>query len=79
MISSDMKNKENEKMMLSAQGDKVENKIEEIIGIKEEVREDIDGMIRDNNQKFIQFYGDTDRIKEKSKFIFFYKNKRVTI
>ena len=65
MISSDMKNKENEKMMLSAQGDKVENKIEEIIGIKEEVREDIDGMIRDNNQKFIQFYGDTDRIKEK--------------
>lgn len=78
MISSDMKNKENEKMMLSAQGDKVENKIEEIIGIKEEVREDIDGMIRDNNQKFIQFYGDTDRIK-KSKFIFFYKNKRVAI
>ena len=65
MISSDMKNKENEKMMLSAQGDKVENKIEEIIGIKEEVREDIDGMIKDNNQKFIQFYGDTDRIKEK--------------
>ena len=65
MISSDMKNKENEKMMLSALGDEVENKIEEIIGIKEEVREDIDGMIRDNNQKFIQFYGATDRIKEK--------------
>ena len=31
------KNKENDKMMLSAEGIKVENKIEEVIGIKEEV------------------------------------------
>ena len=59
------KNKEKEKMMLSAQGTKVENKIEEIIGIKEEIREDIDGMLRENNQKYIEFYGTTDRIEEK--------------
>ena len=59
------KNKENDKMMLSAEGIKVENKIEEVIGIKEEVREDIDGLMRDNNQKYIQFNGITDRIKDK--------------
>ena len=56
---------QNKKMMLSAQGVKVEKKIEEIIGIKEEVREDFYGMLRDNNQKYIQFRGAKDRIKEK--------------
>ena len=56
---------ENKKMMLSAKGIKVENKIEEIIGIKEEVREDIDGMLKDNNQKYMEFYGATDRIRDK--------------
>ena len=59
------KNKENDKMMLAAEGIKVENKIEEVIGIKEEVREDIDGLMRDNNQRHIQFSGFTDRIKDK--------------
>ena len=58
------KNKVDNKMMLGAEGVKVENKVEEVIGIKEEVREDIDGLMRDNNQKFIQ-YCFTDRIKEK--------------
>ena len=65
IIFSHTKNKEIEKKMLSAIGTKVEKKIEEIIGIKEEIREDIDGMLRDNNQKYIQFYGTTDRIEEK--------------
>ena len=65
IIFSNIKNKENEKMMLSAKGIKVENTIEEIIGIKEEIREDIDGMLRDNNQKYMEFHGTTDRIKEK--------------
>ena len=59
------KNKENDKIMLSVEGIKAENKIEEVIGIKEEVREDIDGVMRDNNQKFIQFNGFADRIKDK--------------
>ena len=58
------KNKVNNKMMLGAEGIKVENKEEEVIGIKEEVREDIDGLMRDNNQKFTQFNCFTDRIKE---------------
>ena len=58
------KNKVNNKMMLGAEGIKVENKEEEIIGIKEEVREDIDGLMKDNNQKFTQFNCFTDRIKD---------------
>ena len=53
----------NEKMMLAAEGIKNTNKFEEVIGIKEEVREDIDGLMRDNNQKYILFHGFTDRIK----------------
>ena len=65
IIFTNTKNQGNKKMMLSAQGIKVENKIEEIIGIKEEVREDIDGMLKDNNQKYVEFHGATDRIKEK--------------
>ena len=65
IIFSVAKNKENEKMMLSAEGIKVKKEIEEIIGIKEEIREDIDGMLRDNNQKYMEFHGTTDRINEK--------------
>ena len=56
------KNKENDKMMLSAKGIKTENKIEEVIAIKEEVREDIDGVKSDFNQKYIQYNGFRDRI-----------------
>ena len=59
------KNKENDKMMLSAKGIKTENKIEEVIAIKEEVREDIDGVKSDFNQKYIQYNGFRDRIKDK--------------
>ena len=59
------KSKENDKRMLAAEGIKAENKIEEFFGIKEEVREDIDGLMRDNNQKYIQFNGFSDRIKDK--------------
>ena len=65
IIFSIDKGKEKEKMMLAAEGIKNTNKFEEVIGIKEEVREDIDGLMRDNNQKYILFHGFTDRIKEK--------------
>ena len=65
IIFSNVKSKENEKMMLSAKGIKVKNTTEEIIGIKEDIREDIDGSLRDNNQKYMEFHGTTDRIKEK--------------
>ena len=59
------KNKENDKIMLSANGIKMENKIEEVIAIKEEIREDIDGVKNDFNQKYIQYNGFRDRIKDK--------------
>ena len=66
IIFSDINNNDKKKkMMLSAKGIKLEKKIEEIIGIKEEIREDIDGMLRDNNQKYMEFHGTTDRIEEK--------------